>query len=299
VTAFPADSDAFDEILLPPRFTYASDELGRSGQSVVRLIEWATGQPRIRRMYERYTQRGRPPELFWHDAIAELQLDLRLSRRPADSIPASGPLMVVANHPFGVVDGIILCWLVAQVRPDYRIMTHRVLHQAPEVRPRILPVDFSGTEAATRNNLRSRRQARELLDGGGALLVFPGGGVAAAPRTFGRTVDRPWGTLAAKFALATGAAVLPVYFHGQNSRWFQAASNIHQTLRYALLFHEVRNKIGRRIDVAIGDVIANERLRALGERNAVTQFLRQATHGLASEGSWPVNDHLPQLSREE
>jgi putative hemolysin len=75
--------------------------------------------------------------------------------------------------------------------------------------------------------------------------------------------------------------VLPVFFHGQNSRWFQAASNIHQTLRYALLFHEVRNKIGRRIDVTIGDVIAPERVRVLGDRNAVTEFLRQATHGLA------------------
>ena len=270
-----------EEVLLPPRFTYASEELSRPGQSVVRLIEWATGQPRIRRMYEDYTKRGRPPELFWHDAIAALQLDLRLNRRPVAAVPARGPLMVVANHPFGVVDGIILCWLVAQVRSDYQIMTHRVLHQAPEVRPRILPVDFSGTDAATMNNLRSRRRARELLDDDGALLVFPGGGVAAAPKTFGRAIDRPWGTLAAKLAVATGAPVLPVFFHGQNSRWFQAASKIHQTLRYALLFHEVRNKIGRRIDVSIGKVVAPERLRVLGDRNAVTEFLRQATHGLA------------------
>ena len=117
-----------EDVLLPPRFTYASDELGRSGQGVVRLIEWATGQPRIRRMYEHYTKCGRPPELFWHDAIAALRLDLRLNRRPADAISPGGPLMVVANHPFGVVDGIILCWLVAQVRADYQIMTHRVLH---------------------------------------------------------------------------------------------------------------------------------------------------------------------------
>jgi len=284
VTGSLVCSDSCEDVVestLRPRFTYASDELGLPGQSVVRLIEWATGQPRIRRMYERYTKRGRPPELFWQDAIAELRLDLRLNRRPADAIPASGPLMVVANHPFGVVDGIILCWLVAQVRADYQIMTHRVLHQAPEVRPRILPVDFSGTEAATRNNLRSRRQARELLAKGGALLVFHGGGVAAAPKTFGQAVDRPWGPLAAKLALATGAAVLPVYFHGQNSRWFQAAANIHQTLRYALLFHEMRNKIGRRITVTIGHAVAHERLRALGDHSAVTQFLRQATHGLA------------------
>jgi putative hemolysin len=286
VTGSWASSDTIDGVMGPalrPRFTYASDELSRPGQGMVRVIEWATGQPRIRRMYERYTRRGRPPELFWHDAIAELRLDLRLNRRPADVIPESGPLMVVANHPFGVVDGIILCWLVAQVRDDYQIMTHRVLHQAPEVRQRILPVDFSGSEAATLNNLRSRRLARELLAKRGALLVFPGGGVAAAPKTFGRAVDRPWGTLAAKLALATAADVLPVYFHGQNSRWFQAASNIHQTLRYALLFHEVRNKIGRSIAVTIGEVIPHDRLRVFDDRNALTQFLRQATHSLADD----------------
>src|SRR4030095_15886052 len=96
-------------------------------------------------------------------------------------------------------------------------------------------------------------------------------------------VDRPWGTLAAKLALATGAAVIPVYFHGQNSRWFQAASNIHQTLRYALLFHEVRTNIDRPIAVTIGDVIPHERLRVFDDRNTLTQFLRQATHGLADD----------------
>jgi len=231
-------------------------------------------------MYADYVKRGRPPDLFWQDAVAALGLDLALNRRPADVVPRQRPLVVVANHPFGVVDGIVLCWLVAQVRDDFQVMTHRVLHQAPEVRPRILPVDFSRTEAATLNNLRSRRQARALLAGGGALLVFPGGGVAAAPSVFGRAVERPWGTLTAKLALAAGADVLPVFFHGQNSRLFQIASNLHQTLRYALLFHEVRNKIGCRIAVTIGDVVPAGRLRALGDCSAVTEFLRRATEDL-------------------
>ena len=103
-------------------------------------------------------------------------------------------------------------------------------------------------------------------------------------------VERPWGSLAAKLALATGADVLPVYFHGKNSRLFHIASHLHQALRYGLLFHEVRNKIGRRIDVTIGDVIAPARLRALGDRNAVTAFLRQATHGLAAGGTMALSD---------
>src|SRR5262249_58660078 len=91
VTGTLADSGALEDVLLPPRFSYASDELGLSAQGVVRLIEWATGQPRIRRMYQRYTKLGRPPELFWQDAIAELRLDLKLNPPPAHGLPAPGP----------------------------------------------------------------------------------------------------------------------------------------------------------------------------------------------------------------
>jgi putative hemolysin len=277
---FPAE-EALEGFPPAPRFSYASDELSRLSQQVVQAIERCTGQPRIRRMYEDYTKRNRPSALFWQDAIAALRLDLRLGRSPASCIPASGPLVVVANHPFGVVDGIILCWMVSQARPDYQIMTHRILYQAPEVRRYILPVDFSGTDEATLNNLRSRRQAREFLAAGGALIVFPGGGVATARPFWQRVVDRPWGPLTAKLALTTGADVLPVFVHGQNSRLFQAAASLHQVLKYAFLFHEVRNKIGARITASLGDVIPNESLQAIGDRHAVTAFLRQKTHALA------------------
>ncbi|MFM9842078.1 MAG: lysophospholipid acyltransferase family protein [Dongiaceae bacterium] len=281
-------ADTLDEARAAPRFTYASPELNKLGRGIVRLLEFASGQPRIRRLYEDHARLARPHELFWQDAIDALELDVRTDRDPRGAIPASGPLVVVANHPFGVLDGIILCRLVAQERGDFQIMTHRVLHQAPEVRAHILPVDFSGTDASTKNNLESRRKARELLDLGGALLVFPGGGVATATGALGPVVERPWGPLTAKLALAAGADVLPVYFHGQNSRLFHIASHIHQALRYGLLFHEVRNKIGRRIDVKIGGVIAYERLREFDDARAATAFLHGATHALAGSASIKV-----------
>jgi putative hemolysin len=275
-------SDTIDDAPSSPRFTYASPELNGFCRGIVRLLEFATGQPRIRRLYEDHAKLARPHELFWQDAIDALELDVRPDRDPRAIVPASGPLVVIANHPFGVLDGVILCWLVSQARADFQVMTHRVLHQAPEVRSRILPVDFSGTDAALQNNLNSRRRARELLDNGGALLVFPGGGVARAEGAFGNAVDLPWGTLTAKLALAADAPVLPVFFHGRNSRLFHIASAIHQVLRYGMLFHEVRNKMGGRIDVSVGDVIAPERLREIGDLRAATDFLRTTTHALAS-----------------
>jgi putative hemolysin len=273
------------ELLPAPTFSYASDEVSRLSQRVIRGIEKITGQPRIRRLYESYTKLSRPPELFWGDATAALRLDVEFTRGSIRSLPASGPQIVIANHPFGVIDGIILCWLVSQIRHDYKIMTHSILYQAPEVRRHVIPIDFSGSEEALAANLRSRREARDLLDDGGVLIVFPAGGVATA-RTFrGPAIDWPWGTFTAKLALQTEADVLPVFFSGQNSRLYQMAAQLHQTLKLSLLFHEVRNKIGRHFDVAIGDCIPNSRLRQLGGRHDVTAYLMAATFSLKPGGA--------------
>ncbi len=260
-----------------PDFSYASDEVSPLAQRLIRAIEKCTGQPLIRRMYERYRMLRRPPELFWSDAVAALRLDVRLSRSPQRILPARGPVAVIANHPFGVVDGIILCWIVSSIRDDFMIMTHSILYRAPEVRPHILPVDFSGTPEALRTNLASRAGARRLLERGGVLIVFPSGGVARSKTFHGPAVDLEWGSLAAKLILRTGADVLPVFFAGQNSRMYQVAAKLHQTLKLSLLFHEVSNKIGERIDVSIGDLVTAEKLRSLGEPRAVTAFLKDAT----------------------
>ena len=284
----PSDSETSGAIenmaelqLLPaPRFSYASDEVSRLSQHIIRSIEKITGQPCIRRLYENYTKLGRPPELFWGDATEALRLDVELTRGSIRSLPATGPQIVIANHPFGVVDGIILCWLVSQIRADYKIMTHSILYQVPEVRRHIIPIDFSGSEEALSANLRSRREARALLEDGGVLIVFPAGGVATAQTMRGPAIDRPWGTFTAKLALQTAAHVLPVFFTGQNSRLYQMAAQLHQTLKLSLLFHEVRNKIGRRFEVAIGEPIPNRRLRELGDRRAVTAYLKEATFRL-------------------
>src|SRR5262249_53557997 len=153
----------------------------------------------------------------------------------------------------------------SQVRTNYKIMTHSILYQAPEVRRHIIPIDFSSSDDALASNLRSRLAARELLEDGGTLIVFPAGGVATSQTFHGPAVDRPWGTFTAKMALLTAADVLPVFFSGQNSRLYQMAAKLHQTLKLSLLFHEVNNKIGRRVRVAIGDVVPNQRLRSIGD----------------------------------
>ena len=260
-----------------PTFSYASDEVSKLSQRVIRLVEQLSGQRRIVRLYESYRGQQRPPEAFWQDAIRTLRLDLRFNRDPVLSIPGAGPQVIVANHPFGIVDGVILCWMVSQVRRDFKVMTHRVLHQAPEVREHIIPIDFSETREATLQNLAARRDAERILTAGGVLIVFPAGAVAMTKGPFGRAMDAEWKPFVAKMLLRTGADVLPVFFHGQNSRLSQIAANVSLTMKLALLFHEAINKMGSSITVSIRDPISNAALRQLGSRQAVMEHLRAAT----------------------
>ena len=268
------------EILPPPTFSYASDEVSRISQKFIRGVEKITGQPRIRRMYEDYTRLGRPPELFWEDAIAALKLQVEIVRGSIHALAPTGPQIVIANHPYGVVDGIIICQLVSRVRKDYKVMTHSILYQAPEVRRHIIPIDFSGSEEALAHNLRSRREAHRILADGGVVIVFPAGGVATARTLSGPALDKPWGTFTAQLALRSSADVLPVHFSGQNSRLYQLASQINLTFKLSLLFHEVRNKIGRRFPVAIGQPVPNSLIQAIGDLRAITDYLNAATFRL-------------------
>ena len=268
------------EILPPPTFSYASDEVSRLSQKIIRGIEKVTGQPRIRRIYENYTKLGRPPEMFWADAIAALRLRVEVTRGSIRALAPGGPQIVIANHPFGVIDGIIICQLVSQVRGDYKVMTHSILYQAPEVRRHIIPIDFSGSEGALAHNLRSRRDAHRTLADGGVVIVFPAGGVATAKTLRGPAIDRPWGTFTAQLALRSNADVLPVHFSGQNSRLYQLASQVNLTLKLSLLFHEVKNKMGRRFPVANGEPIPNSLIRAIGDLPAITDYLKAATFRL-------------------
>ena len=148
------------------------------------------------------------------------------------------------------------------------------------MRDHIIPVDFRGTRTALEVNVQGRRKARDLLAAGGALIVFPSGGVALSDGPLGPAVDLDWKTLAAGLVLGSDADVLPIFFHGQNSRLYQIAGNILQTLKLSLLFHEVVNKIGTTIDVTIGELIPNARLQAIGDRQAVIDFLKTETHAL-------------------
>lgn len=262
-------------------FSYAASGDSPLKRLTIRLIERMTGQSRLKRIYRQY--RAEPgPGNFWEQAIVRLRLRLIYDEAPLQAWPRSGPLVIVCNHPFGVIDGLAICALTARIRPDFRILTNAVLHRAEETRPHLLPIDFSETKEAMGVNLRSRTQARDHLATGGTLIVFPAGGVSTTPSIWhARAVDAQWKSFTARLILGARAPVAPLYFEGQNSRLFQIASHLHQTLRLSLLFKEVHDRIGAEIRMHPGYPIAFAQLGHLGSEDLMRE-LRARTYGLAN-----------------
>ena len=265
-------------------FSYATKSDPPVKRGLIRLVERATGQPTLKRLYFENQRSPRPHESFWQAAVRTLALDVRYDARALARMPKIGPVVVVANHPYGVLDGIVISWLVEKVRSDFVVLTHSALMRAPEVRDFILPIDFSATEEAQSTNLASRAAARAQLERGGVVVVFPAGGVSTAPDRLGRkpAVDMRWQPFVSQLIQRSKATVVPIWFGGQNSRLFQIASHVSQTLRLSLIFHEVKTRIGAILQVEIGAPISFEALKAIKDRQVLADELRARTYALAS-----------------
>jgi putative hemolysin len=263
-----------------PIFTFADGELGPVSNTLIRSIERFSGQPKIRKLYFDYVEEDRPFAGFWSDALDKLNIDIDLQREAGAVIPRSGPTLVVANHPYGVIDGLVLCALMSEVRSDYKIITHRVLKQAPATMDKILPIDFDETEAALATNIETRQEAAAYLRDGGAVIIFPAGAISLAPRLIGDAYDKEWKTFAAKQATQQDTVTVPFLFAGQNSLLFQAARKISLTLAYSLMFREICKLMGSTVALTMRRPIHADELKTLGNRKAVTQFLRDRTYGI-------------------
>jgi len=283
-----------------PTLTYASPHDSPLRSAVIRVIERLCGRSVLETLYDAATSDSgtasasqtippAAPTRFWTAALR--RLGLRLEIRDASvsgplpaslehALPAAGPVVVVANHPYGIVDGLALCHVVSRTRPDFRILINGVLCRDDRFDAHFLPVDFSGSEDARRTNLRSMRDALRTLRRGGTLAMFPAGGIATAERLLGPAQDLVWKPFAAHLIQKTEADVVPIYFEGQNSRLFQWASRVSQTLRLSLLTREALRMRGGTLRMHVGAPIANRTLASINDREALTTHLRRHTLAL-------------------
>ena len=265
-------------------FTYADLADPLLKRLAIGALEVATGRNHLRRLYFEQQAEAQAGESFFDLAIKALAIDLRYDPQRLAALPKEGPLVVIANHPFGVLDGIIMCALMRKARPDFLAIANAVLLRAPEFRNHILPIDFGPSKEAARANAASRSKAVEHLRDGGCMVIFPAGAISTSPDPLGRlpAVDPPWTPFLARLVQSARAPVAPIFFHGQNSRLFHLVSHINMTARLGLFFHELRGKIGARCDVSIGETMGFEQLAHMTERQALVAHLRAATYGLSA-----------------
>ncbi len=196
-------------------------------------------------------------------------------------IPAHGPVVVVANHPFGLIEGAIAGALVARARTDFKLLANSLLADIPTLKDYVIPVDPFG--GAAKANWKSLRASLEWLRKGGVLVTFPAGEVSSLKLPKFEIADPEWNENIARMIQISRAASVPVYFHGANGAGFQVAGLIHPSLRTALLPIELLNKRGRTIHVSLGRPIAAERVAKLREREA-TDYLWNRTYLLQARG---------------
>jgi putative hemolysin len=204
------------------------------------------------------------------------------------AVPSGTPLVMVANHPFGIGDGIAILALAEQLGRPYRILINSDFLKVPEIRHLALPIDFSDTRDAIRTNVESRNAARSLLREGVTIVVFPAGGVATADNLGGKAEELPWKTFTARMIQQAEASVLPVYFEGQNGPLFHYASRYSLTVRLALMVSELRKFVEAKIPLYVGGVVPFAELAARHDRQALTDELYARVHQLA-----PASRHLP------
>ncbi|MCX6852904.1 MAG: lysophospholipid acyltransferase family protein [Verrucomicrobia bacterium] len=234
------------------------------------------------RLFKQHPQH--PNAFAWFDSVAHsLSLQEEVDLPAEFEFPKQGPLIIVANHPFGVIDPVMLARWAGQFRPDLKVMTNSLLLAMKELADHVIPVDPFGGEGAAKRNLTPMKQAIRLLRGGGALIIFPAGEVASYKP--GRGVDEPaWSNHVGSLVRRTQATVLPVYFPGSNSALFHAAGMIHPRLRTGLLLREFCNRANTPVQMNVGQPIPYSRLKKFEDDESLTRYLRIHTFVLHQRG---------------
>ena len=263
--------------------SYASSANSKGGRAVIRVMENATGRLKLIRRARGYDTEVAEGADFWRVISERYKLSLDVIGGSLDHIPQSGPLIIVANHPYGILDGLMMGRILSERRGgDFRILANSVFRKSPDLERVILPISFEETKEAAKQNLATRNDALRYLGDGGAMGVFPGGTVSTSARPFSRPLDPQWRNFTSKMIAKSDAVVVPIYFEGSNSRLFQLASHLHTTLRMGLLVREFRARVGSDIRVVIGEPIARDQLDAhKSDPKSCMDFLRKATYDLS------------------
>lgn len=265
-------------------FSYANAMQPLLTRMVIRVIEGLSGRNAYFDLYNIWRHDIVPTgEMVFSRMLELINIQLGVSQPwPPQDLPES-PLVLVANHPFGIGDGVALLALAEGLGRPFRVLINNDLMKIREMEPYALPVSFEETKEAIALNMKTRHEAVRLLRDGVTIVVFPAGGVATARKVFGPAEDLPWKMFPAKLIQEAKASVVPIHFAGQNGALFHLASKISLTLRLSLLVREFRRLRGRSISVTIGEILPWATLSSFKDRKALLERIHEAVFSLAPQ----------------
>ena len=264
---------------------------------IARIVEGILGLRQIASIYDDLRQMHTDRPLIGR-LLQTLAIEIQVSRKDLDHIPRKGAVLVVVNHPTGLLDGAVLATLLSSLREDAKILANRLLATIPEIRDLMIPVDVFGRKSAAPANASSLRQSVRVLTDGGLLVAFPAGEVSRFCWRSRSVTDSSWnpgtaGILHLARQRGVAVSVVPIYLDASNSFLFHAAGLLHRRLSTLLLGRELLNKRGRTVEVRIGKPIPAEKILSLPAEKERVEYLQWRTHLLASRNSYKPRTGLP------
>jgi len=256
------------------------------------IVERALRFPAMNAIYEEIQSWKDDDRHFSEKTLTALGIEVDTVPEQLERIPKEGPVVVVANHPFGGIEGLILCSMLRKIRPDAKLLANNLLSMIPDLRDSFFFVDAFEGKGAVGRNIGPTRNAMKWVRNGHLLGAFPAGEVSHLKLRKRAVVDPPWNPMTAKIIQRTGATVVPIFFDGQNSRLFHVAGLIHPRLRTVMLPTEMLRKRNAPVTVRIGAPISSDRLSRFDDPNNLNDYLRVRTYLLKPQKD-KAHDHEP------
>ncbi len=246
------------------------------------LLERMLGLRPLGRIYDRRPMETIPKDFLDYILSALGVSNVVTNAENLNEIPREGPLLIVANHPLGGLEGMALAHEILKVRPDLKVLTNELLRRVSELSDLFIGVDVLSSNAVA-GNVGGIKQVHKHLKASGAVLIFPAGMVSAYEYSQRRIQDRPWSRLVGQLIKRYECTTVPVHVGGRNSLYFYAAGFIHPRLRTLLLPRQLANKQGFKLPLIIGRPVSSQEIRLLDSPKAITEYLRVSTDALAQE----------------
>ena len=249
------------------KITYAEPWLPFHHRLFINIVETCSARIALKKRYDSYTNKvkNKKGNQLWDQAIESLGII-----KPNFSLPQKNKkkgLVIAANHPFGVTDGVFLAWIASRIDPNFKVIAHGILQKERSLAHSILPIDFSNSKNAMRNNVIVRRNAIKTLRENGVIAIFPAGAVAWARKKGLPAQEEYWKPMLGKIINSSNCDFLLTKFEGENSNLFHMASRFHQTMKQSLYLYEIKRNLDKPINFKVCKYYKNEELPKLDDKS--------------------------------